>query len=420
MKNTTLILTVIVSSLFFVSKPVCSQPKPGDYFRDYTWTTPDGEGNSQFLRIGGKFDYRIQPEDYPDLKLNREKIFINHSIDLNNAIKTEIVIEKVLCHDGTKNLRIALNGGKQYIFPESPAIPEPQEFFMHHFCSTLELPLTEFKQGNENYFSLEVDSIHPWNWPQNLIYGVICRVYYKNPDQAHDFKINANQLDDEKIQVSIVGINKNDIKSVDFIAKYDGPDIEGDGVYDDWHYCYFRGKIVNQVGSSSDKPYQSLWDISWLPDQETPISISAMVNYQTGLSYFAEPIKLELKRESYSVELCKPANQPQKWLTRSGEHSEDVFINSDINKVMAAKMVFTTWSPGYFNGIYMNDFLVFEREGPRYAFMQHDIPISYLDALQQGKNIIRTGKTPLHHDQMVHGVEVLWPGIMLLVKSKKY
>ena len=82
-------------------------------------------------------------------------------------------------------------------------------------------------------------------------------------------------------------------------------------------------------------------------------------------------------------------------------------------------MVFTTWSSGYFNGIYINNNLIFIREGNRYDYKQHHIPVDYLEALEQGENIIKTGKTQLHHGQMVHGVEVMWPGIMLLVKSEK-
>ena len=412
--------------LFFIYAYLClaitsntySQPKPGDYFREYSWKTPNGSENSKFLRVGGKMGYRVLPGEYPDLKFIEENILLNQSIVLDKAIKAEVVVEKFLCHDGTKNLSIRLNEGEKHIFPESINIPEPKEYYMHHFCSTMEIPLEELKQGNNNFFSLGVDSVQWYNWPQNLVYGVIFRIYYKTPKHP-DIEIRADQLNDNNIRIMLNSDCDSSISSVDFIAKYDGPDMDGDGKYDDWHYNFFRGEIMNQVGTTSEKPFQFLWDIGWLPDQDNSILISARINYQSGFTYFAIPSQFELKREEYSVEFCKPMNQPQKWLTRLDEKTEDIFIKSDIGQITDAKMVFTTWSPGYFNGIYLNDFVIFNREGPKYAFMQHDVPINYLHALKQGENVLKTGKTPLHNWGKVHGVEVLWPGIMVLVKTKK-
>jgi hypothetical protein len=79
-------------------------------------------------------------------------------------------------------------------------------------------------------------------------------------------------------------------------------------------------------------------------------------------------------------------------------------------------MVFKSWSPGYFNGIYINDFLVFINEGPKYNYFVHNIAVEDLHVFAPGKNILKTGKTPLYHGKMVHGVEIQWPGIMILIK----
>jgi hypothetical protein len=125
---------------------------------------------------------------------------------------------------------------------------------------------------------------------------------------------------------------------------------------------------------------------------------------------------LELKRPGLSVELCKPFRRPKGWFTRNGEFEERFRIKGDLNKAVEAKMVFRTWSPGYFNGIYINDFIVFEKEGPKYDYFEHHISIEDLQVLSQGENKLRTGKTPLFQGQMVHGVEVQWPGIMLLIR----
>jgi hypothetical protein len=127
---------------------------------------------------------------------------------------------------------------------------------------------------------------------------------------------------------------------------------------------------------------------------------------------------LRLERSTYSVELCKPYRRPKGWFTRNGEFSERFQIRGDLEHATEAKMVFRTWSPGYFNGIYINDFLVFTREGPKYDYFQHDISLEELHVLKQGENILKTGLTPLYPEGMVHGVEVQWPGIMLMIKYK--
>ncbi len=54
-------------------------------------------------------------------------------------------------------------------------------------------------------------------------------------------------------------------------------------------------------------------------------------------------------------------------------------------------------------------------EGPRYACFRHRVPLSSLGVLHRGENVLKTGLTPRHNGQMVHGMEVNWPGIMLLI-----
>jgi hypothetical protein len=167
----------------------------------------------------------------------------------------------------------------------------------------------------------------------------------------------------------------------------------------------------------SKAPFQFNWDTKWLPDQTETIKIMARVIRTDGTIYMTDAAKdLTLSRPGISVELCEPYDQPEGWFTRKGEFQEGFTIRGDLEQAVEAKMVFRSWSPGYFNGIYINDFLVFIKEGPKYNSFLHDIPIEDLHAFTQGKNILKTGKTPLYHGKMVHGVEIQWPGIMLLIK----
>jgi hypothetical protein len=59
---------------------------------------------------------------------------------------------------------------------------------------------------------------------------------------------------------------------------------------------------------------------------------------------------------------------------------------------------------------------VFDCEGPKYQYYAHCVTIDDASVLRRGQNILKTGKTPLHDGKMVHGMEVNWPGIMVLVR----
>ena len=67
-------------------------------------------------------------------------------------------------------------------------------------------------------------------------------------------------------------------------------------------------------------------------------------------------------------------------------------------------------------GIYINGQLVLRREGPRYAYYLHDVSLGDMSVLMPGENLLKTGRTPKQNGKTVHGMEVNWPGIMLLIR----
>jgi hypothetical protein len=154
-----------------------------------------------------------------------------------------------------------------------------------------------------------------------------------------------------------------------------------------------------------------------VPDQPQPFRLAARITDETGLTWFTESVDgLTFDRGGLSVELCKPYDVPKKWVTRSGEHEQKFRIEGDLAKATAARLVWCSWSPGYMEGVYINGHKVFDREGPRYAYYVHRVPLTDLSVLRAGENVLKTGKTPKYHGKMVHGMEVNWPGIMVLIQ----
>jgi hypothetical protein len=402
---------------FFIS--VYAQPKPGDYFREYTWNMPDTMKNQAYLRVGGKLDYRKQVPFFPPGHYDEGNILIPHQVDLKNALKAELVIEVILCHDDTKGLSVGINKHAPIPVTIPGLIPEPKSDYMYHTFPVVQVPLDQISK--DTYFSLQVDSVHRWRWPQNLIYGATLRVYYKVPTKSPSPVVSLNSekmnavRETETLQLS--GSERN-IKRVEYLGKYKDINYPGDGVYRQWQYTYLSGELMHHIGTGYTYPFQVEWNTSWVPDQDEPMEIAARVVYDNDLIYFTQSLTgLNLERK-YSVELCEPYNQPRIWVTRKNDFASNVKITGDVNKIEEARLIWRSWSPGYMNGLYVNDYLVITREGKRYAYHEHNVLLDDKKILLPGENTIRTGKTPLYRGEMVHGMEVQWPGIMMLVRYK--
>ena len=401
--------------LLFLCITAQAQPRPGDVFREYAWYNVSGDCNGA-LRVGGNLDYRLTEnvDDY----LGQGLISPPFELDLLHATRAELVVEKMLCHGGTKGLRVSINEHEAMILPEAPGIPIPQADYAHHFNAVVPVNLSCLKPGSGNTFLFEVDTAGHW-WPQNLVYGMILRIYYEDAQVSDRGQISFQARGDimgTENQIRVYVTDSETVKSIDLLGYYEDADMEGDGIYRQWHYGYHKGQICNHIGTVHAVPFQLNWNTEWIPDQQDEIMLAAFIHLKNGYTYMTEAVEdLTLDRPSYSVELCKPYMRPRQWFTRNGEFSERFRLRGDPSMIREARLVFRSWSPGYFNGIFINNFLVFIKEGPKYDYFQHEIPIETF-MLEAGENILTTGITPLYHGQMVHGVEIQWPGIMVLVK----
>lgn len=399
---------------------VAAQPAGGDVFREYRWFHEEGDAG-QAIRVGGR-----KGEVHPDR--GSAHGYINapmtwpHDLDLDHAIKAEVVAEKILCHDGTTGLAIQINDSEWFYFPEADAIPTPQALYQHHTYPVLRVPVSVFKAGIGNRFRLRVDAEHPWDWPQNLINGLHVRVYYDaqakpHPSGALTSPTSGDLLADTVRLTTEARSPNGPVDRVDYIGLYGDVNLEGDGVYRRWHYLYLHGRLMHHIGSSTHTPFAVEWDTAWIPDQREPLCLAAWITDRTGLTYQTEAVTgLSLGRRTFSVELCKPYDIPQKWVTRSGEKIEHFDVRGALDRARAMQLVWSSWSPGYMRGISINGVPVFDREGPCYQTYHHRVTLKALDALRAGRNELTTGKTPLIDGQMVHGMEVNWPGIMVLIR----
>jgi hypothetical protein len=388
-----------------------AQPQPGDVFREYAWANPQGNAGGS-LRVGGKLDYGGGAIPFP------------HALDLEHATRAEVVVEKLLCHDGTRGLSIAFNGRAPIVLPEPSGIPTPQWEFQHFTYPVAAVPLEYLKSGDGNTFALRVDPGPPPNWPQNLIYGLQLRIYYDAAKKPHASGRIASPATGATIGREVelradIARSPSPVARVEYLGLYDGVNWEGDGVYRQWHHIYHKGALTNHLGTAHAAPWKLRWDTSWIPDQREPVQLIARLTDVSGLTFVTDAVTdLKLVRSGLSVELCRPYDLPKKWVTRAGEKSEKFRVEGDLARAAAARLVWSSWSPGYMEGMFLNDVKVFEREGPRYACFWHDVPLTNLGALRPGENTLKTGMTPKYDGKMVHGMEVNWPGVMVLIQYR--
>ncbi|MCX8036897.1 MAG: hypothetical protein N3D11_07575 [Candidatus Sumerlaeia bacterium] len=406
-RKTHCLVAAVILALLVGEGTAPAGPAPGDVFREYMWYNERGNAGGA-LRIGGKLGH-----DKP--------VPLPHRFDLEHATKAEVVIEKILCHDGTRGLAIQINGKDWVPVPEAEKIPAPQWDYNHHIYPTIEIPLSWLKADGGNEFQMRVSNEHPWKWPQNLIYGVHFRIYYDPAKKPHPTgAITRPRAGDQIGQTAVLACEaqspNGSIRQVDFVGFYEDVNFEGDGEYRQWHYHFFHGKILHHIGSTSTTPYTVQWDTSWVPDQDQPMKLAARITDAVGLIYMTPAVgNLKLVRPNFSVELCKPYDVPKQWVTRRGRKEQKFNITGDLKHAVAAQLVWSSWSPGYMDGIFINDQRVFDTEGPHYQYYAHRVPLKDLTVLKPGVNTLATGPTPKNQ----HGMEVNWPGIMVLIQYRK-
>ena len=397
-----------------------SRPAPGDVFREYMWWNEAGDAGGS-LRVGGK-----EGDEHPDRgwahNYINAAVILPHEFDLVHAIRAEVVVEKILCHECTQGLAIEINGNPWMNIPEAEAIAYPPWDYQHHIYPVVPIPLSFLKSGKGNQFRMRVDPEHPWKWPQNLVYGVHFRVYYDPAKKPHPTGRIASPASGAKLGRSVrleveATSPAGEIRQVDYVGHYEDVNYEGDGLYTQWHYHFFHGRIMNHIGSARQAPWQVTWDTSWVPDQRQPMAVAARITDSSGMIFMTPAVTdLAFDRGGFSVELCKPYDIPKKWATRAGEKSERFDVAGDLKKAVAAQLVWSSWSPGYMRGVSINGVEVFDCEGPRYQYYFHRVPVKRMDVFKPGVNTLTTGKTPLIDGKMVHGMEVNWPGIMVLIQ----
>jgi hypothetical protein len=377
-------------------------------------------------------------------------ISIPGNVDMAQVVRAEVALEIANEHLGFDNTWFSINGNKSYtvLYPgHEQKFPSPSLWF-HQWYPVVPVLLSDLKSTGVNEIKLRIDTLcfdgkqhpngkvtpeHPngeWGLlpPWCPVYGVTLRIYYNPEKKQHITGKLVSPATNSSIGIQVpfrvsLDKSKSKTKQVDFIGKYEDINYEGDGIYYQWHYHLFKGKIKDHIGSVFNVDSTLDWNTSWVPDQRKTMEFAAVITDDTGLKYLTEPVKgVRLERPGLSVELCKPYEVPRSftgcqygtWIFE-GPRTCKFYIQGDLSEITDARYVIASWGdlagcPGYLvNGVPMLN----KPTGDNWFFNLSQPAIEPLSVLKYGEN---TFSTIVHSGRMP---DIYMPGIQVLIRYKK-
>jgi hypothetical protein len=319
---------------------------------------------------------------------------------LQGARRAELEIDRWGGHPGTTNKQLRINGNAWLALPELRTTPEGHDAvcYMSQDLPVVAIPLEHLRSGMNTLEGTAGDQIcKGFGWGQWGWYGATLRVYYAPASKAAARIAPLRTVgENPSIRVQAPG----DTERVEVLAWYEGIDEDGDGEFASWH----------PVGSVTAAPFTVRWDTTWVPDQPRgSVRLVARVRRSDG-TWTVTPVLdgVTLARKSGSVRLYRPLDVPEKFWTRAKRRVASRVEMDTLKGATEAVLVLRTWNGHNENVLVNGTALPIGGLDHKYAQTAVKAPVS---ALREGSNAIEFYSETEHH-----GVEILWPGPMLLVR----
>jgi hypothetical protein len=400
----------------------------GVFFREYWAEFDAGISNSRgrMLRVNDAElslheVYGKRPE-----ALSNGFTLISVPEDLFGLEAAELYLEVWGGHPGTANKRVIVNG--KQIYPLGDYGTEEKN------C-TYSYPLIPLKVQHlvtgQNAFQFACDRGETF-WGHFIIDEAAVRCYLKpdHPDlkknNLQDFEAHV-QLQPSgsilperaRISLSYPQLYAKSIISVDYFARYNGFDDDGDKLDDDWHGYTHGRKYVNHIGQVTSPPFVLTWDTGMIPSQSGPMAIKALVHLKGGFHYLTEVLDgLVFPAGRNKVELYKCNVLPRPfWSRASNLQTATINLPHNLADVESAKLMVRVWDGG--EGTVKEPFKINDHP---YSITSgkaiHDLVFTNVEVdiahLKAGANTFT-----LLSDTEHHGIEVLLPGPCLLLRHGK-
>jgi hypothetical protein len=330
-------------------------PQPGDRYKE-------------FSRVMTSYkDWRVTDPTTTDPRaqanLPNATLSINIS-DLQGATRAEALIDFCHHHWGTTNKKIRFNGRPWIDIPEIQTTPVSGKCYSGQTVTVVNVPLADLVQGNNTFTGTnemieDCSDFSFIDWGQSGMFGIVIRIYYSSSKGGPTGSItspSSNGSFGENPTISATASSSAGIAKVDFIAYYEGPDVDGDGIHRDWQYHYHRDKsqtsmfIRNHVGTDASSPYSVTWNTEWVPDQPAGgIKLLARIQDNNGIWYVTPEVSgLTLNRSNSSVKLYKSTGVPQRFQVSGRRLTRSCTINiptgTNVGNATSARLYVQTWN----------------------------------------------------------------------------
>jgi hypothetical protein len=407
------LLLVGLASLVVLSAATAgSMLRPGVIYREYR----------QVMRGD---DWRVTHPGaavrYPQAKESLPNPTLHFMIgDLAGAISAEAVIGFWGGHYRTSDKKVQFNGRDWLGLPELTTTPDGvlPSSYLQQWNPVIQIPLCHLKEGDNSLEGACGDQTDGFGWGQWGWYGIIVRVSYSGSKAHRTGAISSpspgSRLTENPV-IAVSAAGEAGVERVELFGRYEGPDENGDGVYQEWHYNYHYDVLGDHIGTSVSAPYQVTWRTRWVPDQrDGGISLIARIQDAAGLWYVTEPVTgLSLDRPTSSVKLYRASEVPELFWVRAGQSKScraKVPKRDDLGKVLEASLHIRTWN-GSEERVQLNSWSdSIAGADHNYAYTIRQVPGSALEH----DNVLS-----FHSETEHHGVEVLWPGPSLIVRYSK-
>jgi hypothetical protein len=418
MRNVVKIVKATAIGLVFLlcTVPGFSQPESGDVYKEFTFIPEHGHF--------GELDPDCTREFPEDHWTNRPWMVIKTlDVELKKSIKAEMSIEYWGGHSGTSEQKFKINGNDWIYLPQPENTPtDPQCYFRTLLGnSSVAVPLEHLTEGkNDVQFTCGPQICYNFNWGFYWIYSFTIRVYY-DPSVKHTEGIILPPGDDgvledhPEIAMELTEGDKSE-HHVDFIGYYEDFDWEGNGLFRQWHYQTRQGKKVKHIGTSSKEPFKVTWNTKWLPDQDQPVRIAAVITNNKGYSYMTPEVgDLMFQRKERKVKMYKSLDVPEAFAVRVGRRKAcSIVIDDDLEDAQTACLLLSTWSgksdDGSIHEIIINGKRISDNFG-RFQDYSYDFLSVPLEYIREGRNEIS-----IYSVFEGHSLEINWPGPVLLIE----
>lgn len=398
---------------------------PGLVYREYSRTIAAGN------------DWRVTDPDAtnPGEPGNSPATYLPNPVlglevaDLAGAVRAVAVIDVWGGHVGTVGKRFRLNGNAWLEIPDVSGTTISPECYTQQYTAHVEVPLEHLLAGaNALEGTSDGQTCYDFGWGQWGWYGFLLRVYYDPqaktaPTGSITIPASGSTLGENPL----FEVAANGAARVDLVGRYEGRDVDGDGVLLDWQQSYHRLSgdsevhVRNHIGTMYAAPFRTNWDTQWVPDQAPgSIMVVARVVDGTGLTFVTEGVTgLSLARQDLSVRLYRPDLMPPSHWVRAGATittTFDIPVAHGLPLAQSARLFVATWNgfdagslPGQEHWARVND-LTLPGFGAGYAFSDDNLELA-VGELRPGANTVS-----FFSESQGHGIEVLWPGPAVVVR----